>query len=263
MKAENIEKFKVRYGYEKEGFWLPRVTTITSVVSKPGLFRYYAQHNNFISAQNALNHSAEWGTAVHKAVEMFLKDVKHRPEEKILHSVGAFRDWQNQNMVRIFNPKDDIEKTIFDLDNFYAGTLDILAEVNGVLGILDIKTGAGIWDEYGLQLAAYMNAYNKNTPVKKQAKTRWILRLDQFEQCVICGAKKRVKSGKPKVTGGKKDCGHQFSQTKGVFEFKELSGFKEDLQGFLSAKKLWEWCNRNYLKEIVNYPQNKKTQTLF
>jgi hypothetical protein len=259
----NIEAFKTQNGYETEGFWLPRVTTITNIVSKPALFRYYAQHNNFMSAQNSLNHSASWGTAVHKAIEMLLKNKKHRPDEEILHSIGAFRDWQSQNRVKILDPENDIEKMIFDLDNFYAGTLDILAEVNGVLGILDIKTGSGIWDEYGLQLAAYMNAYNKNVPAKRRAKARWILRLDQFEQCTICGAKKRIKSGKTKITGGKKTCYHQFSQTKGAFEFKELKGFKDDLQGFLSAKKLWEWYNRNILKEIKNYPENKKTQSLF
>jgi len=259
----NIEAFKTQNGYEVENLWLPRVTTITNIVSKPALFRYYAHHNNFMSAQNALNHSADWGTSIHKAVEMLLKNKKHRPEEKILNSVGAFRDWQAQNKVKILDPENDVERIIFDLDNFYAGTLDIIAEINGVLGILDIKTGSGIWDEYGLQLAAYMNAYNKNVPAKRRAKTRWILRLDQFEQCAICGARKRIKSGKPKITGGKKTCYHQFSIVKGAFEFKELKGFKEDLQGFLSAKKLWEWCNRNVLKEIKNYPENKKTQSLF
>ncbi len=108
-----------------------------------------------------------------------------------------------------------------------------------------------------------MNACNKNAPVKQRAKTRWILRLDQFEECKTCGARRRIKSGKPKVNGGKVNCGHDFSRTKGVFQFKELKGFTRDLEGFLSAKKLWEWCNRSYLKEIKNYPKNKSNHTLF
>lgn len=258
-----IEEFKKQNGYEIEGFWLPRVTSITGVVSKPALLRYYANHSNFMSAQNALNHAANWGTLTHEAIEKFLKGEKHRPDEKILLSVGAFRDWQSKNVVRIFDPENDIERMIFDLDNVYAGTLDVLAEVNGILGILDIKTGSGIWDEYGLQLAAYRNAYNKAVPAKRQAKTRWILRLDQFEECVVCGAKRRTKSGRPKITGGDRNCPHQFSRSKGIFEFKELKGFKRDLEGFLSAKKLWEWVNRNSLKQIENYPKNKGNHTLF
>jgi len=258
-----IDDFKIKNGYEIQGAWLPRVTSITGVVSKPALLRYYANHSNFMSAQNAMNNSANWGTLTHQAIEKFLKGEKHRPDEKILPSVGAFRDWQSKNVVKIFDPENDVERTIFDLDNIYAGTLDVLAEVNGVLGVLDIKTGSGIWDEYGLQLAAYMNAYNKAVPAKKRAKTRWILRLDQFEQCTVCKAKRRIKSGRPKITGGVSNCPHQFSCSKGVFEFKELKGFQHDLEGFLSAKNLWEWVNRNFLKQIENYPQNKKTQALF
>lgn len=259
----NIDDFKKQNGYEIEGFWLPRVTSITGVVSKPALLRYYANHSNFMSAQNALNHAANWGTLTHEAVEKVLKEEKHRADERILPSVQAFRDWQAQNRVRVLDPQNDIERIIFDMDNFYAGTLDILAEVNGILGILDIKTGSGIWDEYGLQLAAYMNAYNKTIPAKRRARTRWILRLDQFEECAVCGAKRRTKSGRPKITGGNSNCYHQFSHTKGIFEFRELKGYQHDLEGFLSAKKLWEWCNRDFLKQIENYPQNKKTLKLF
>jgi hypothetical protein len=259
----DIERFKTQNGYEIQGAWLPRVTSIIGVISKPGLLRYYANHSNFMVAQNTLNNLASWGTLTHQAVEKFLKGEKYRADEKILPSLGAFRDWQSKNIVRIFDPQNDVEKTIFDLDNSYAGTLDIVAEVNGVLGVLDIKTGSGIWDEYGLQLAAYMNAYNKSAPKKKQAKARWILRLDQFEECSICKAKRRIKSGKAKITGGKKDCVHQFSQIRGVFQFKELKGFRHDVEAFLSAKKLWEWCNRNVLKEIENYPNNNGNHTLF
>lgn len=259
----NLNEFKSQNGYEIEGLWLPRVTSITGIVSKPALLRYYANHNNFMSAQEDLNRAANWGTITHQAVGRLLKEEKYRAEEKILPSIQAFRDWQTQNRVRILDAQNDIEKTIFDMDNFYAGTLDILAEVNGTFGVLDIKTGSGIWDEYGLQLAAYMNGYNKLAPTKRRVQTRWILRLDQFEQCSACGAKRRIKTVRPKITGGKAHCCHQFCLTRGFFEFKELKGYQDDLKGFLSAKKLWEWCNRNFLKQIENYPENKKTQTLF
>ncbi len=259
----NIEDFKKQNGYIVEGLWLPRVTSNTSIHAKPRHIRYNAQHRNFMAAQDALNHAADWGTLTHRAVEDFLRGKNRRPDVKILPSIQAFRDWQNENIVKILDPQNDIEKSIADLDNFYAGTLDILAEVNGILGILDIKTGSGIWDEYGLQLSAYMNAYNKSAPTKRRAKKRWVLRLDQFEQCAVCGAKRRIKSGKPKITGGDHNCPHKFSQTKGVFEFKELKGFKRDLDGFLGAKNLWEWCNRDLLKQIENYPKNKTNHILF
>ena len=58
-------------------------------------------------------------------------------------------------------------------------------------------------------------------------------------------------------------CPHRFSETKATLQFKELHGYEHDIEGFLSAKRLWEWSNRDLLKDIKNYPKNKKAQTLF
>lgn len=258
-----IDFFKNKNGYEIEGFWLPRVTSITGIISKPGLFRYYAQQANFAVAQEALNHAANWGTLTHETIEKFFKDEPVQIDPKILPSVQAFQEWQNQNVVRVLDPASDVEKMIYDLDEVYAGTMDALIEINGVLGILDIKTGSGIWDEHSLQLAAYMNAYNKSAPAKRQAQTRWILRLDQFEECIFCQAKKRIKSGQPRIGGGNPACSHTFAPAKGVVEFKELKNLKHDIEGFLSAKKLWEWCNQALLGQIENYPKAIREQKLF
>ena len=259
FKQETIEAFKNKNGHEIDGLWLPRVTSITGIISKPALFRYYAQHPNFIVAQEALNQSANWGTLTHKAVEtIFKKKKEDKIDSKILPSILAFKEWQEKKKVKVLDRELDIEREIFDLDNFYSGTLDALVEIDGVLGILDIKTGAGIWDEYSLQLAGYMKAYNKLVPKKRQAKKRWILRLDQYEECIYCGAKKRIKSGRPKITGGDRNCYHKFSAPKGVFQFKELKGYSTDIKGFLSAQKLWEWSNRRILQQIENYPKKNK-----
>ncbi len=259
FKQETIETFRNKNGHEIDGLWLPRVTSITGIISKPALFRYYAQHQNFMTAQEALNQSANWGTTTHQAVEkIFKEDKEDGIDPKILPSIRAFREWQKKAKIKVLDVDEDIEREIFDLDNFYSGTLDALVEIDGILGILDIKTGAGIWDEYSLQLAAYMNAYNKLVPKKRQAKKRWILRLDQFEECIYCGAKKRIKSGRAKVTGGDRNCYHKFSSPKGIFQFKELKGYKEDIKGFLSAQKLWEWSNRRILQQINNYPKKNK-----
>lgn len=40
----------------------------------------------------------------------------------------------------------------------YAGTLDMLAEINGELAIIDIKTGKAVWPEAALQINAYAYA---------------------------------------------------------------------------------------------------------
>lgn len=258
-----IEEFKSKNGHLVDGLWLPRVTSITGVISKPGLFYYYAKHRNFSSAQAALNQAAVWGTAVHTTVENLLRDNKKTIDKKLLPSLKAFNCWRDEHEVKILNRKTDIERQVSDFENCYAGTLDALLEIDGKFGILDIKTGTNIWDEYSLQLAAYLNAYNQNVTAKKRAEKRWILRLDQYQECKLCGAKKRNKLMRAKITGGDKNCFHQFGEEKGFYEFKELSDFEKDLEGFLNAKNLWEWCNDSLLNKIKDYPKNKKTLKLF
>jgi hypothetical protein len=258
----SLQEFKEKNGYEIENYWLPRVTSITDVVFKPGLLRYYAQQPNFFVAQQTLNHAANWGTNTHEAVEKFLIGEECEIDPIILPSIQAFKQWKKEYKAKILDVKNDVERRVYDIDDRYAGTLDALVEIDGILGVLDIKTGSGIWDEYSLQLAAYMNAYNKSVPSKRMAKTRWILRLDQFEECKLCGAKKRVKGGKVIIRGGKISCYHKFLPARGEFEFKELKDFNHDIDGFIGAKRLWEWYNKSHLKQIENYPKTKIIQAL-
>lgn len=261
----NIEEFIKKHGYEIKDLWLPRVTSITGIIAKPALFRYYASQKNYASAEESLNNAASWGTLTHETVEKLFKGEDCEINPKIMPSIQAFYEWQKKNSVRILDAK-LIEKQVVDLEDYYAGTMDALIEVNGQVGVLDIKTGTGIWDEYSLQLAAYFHAYNKNAPKKKQAQTRWILRLDQYEECIVCGAKRRWKSGQAKVTGGCRDnynCQHKFTRATGNYEFKELNDYENDIQAFLSAKELWEWYYRKYLGEIKNYPKKHSNHILF
>ena len=255
----SIDEFKLSNGHNVEGYWLPRVTSITNIISKPGLFRYYAMHKNFYTAQEDLDSAASWGNLVHRAIENTLKK-EGDIDPKVQSSVDEFLKFVKKNKVKVLDSS-DVEKSIHDFEDNYSGTIDAILEINGELGILDIKTGSSIWDEYSLQLAAYMNAYNKSVPKKRQAKKRWILRIDQYDECEHCKAQKRIKNNR--VVGGDKMCPHHFSKTKTTLQFKELKDFKQDIEGFLSAKKLWEWSNRDFLKEIKNYPKNKEAQTLF
>ena len=238
-----LEYFKQKHGHEAEGMWMPRVTAITSLVSRPF----------FVGSSR----SAEWGTAVHSAIENILKGENNGgTEQKIGPSLRAFEKWRKAQEVKITNPAVDIETKVYDFENGYAGTVDMVAVVQGRRGIVDVKTGNGIRDEYSLQTAAYLNAYNKGAQKKLQADTRWILRIDQYEECKGCFAKKKEKGGKEQVSGGNAWCNHQWSLPTGEAEFLELDGYEEDLQAFFSAKEVWEWYHRAFLKKVANYPKN-------
>lgn len=247
----DIQYFKSHYGYEIGGRWYPKVTTICSTIAKPGLLRYYANQENFTAAQENLNRASDWGKLIHQIMEKILKGEKLKIAPIVLPSVSAFEGWRSQHKVSAL----DVEKTVVSKDHSYAGTLDVLAEIDGKIGILDLKTSTGIWDEYSLQLAAYFQAFNEMALPKVE--TRWILRVDQYQKCEFCQAKKRTKDTKGKPKGGSKNCNHRFGQVKGEYEFKELGNQNRDIETFLAAKKIWEWKNHKILANIDNYPQFK------
>jgi hypothetical protein len=244
----SIDFFKRKYGYETEGMWMPRVTAITSLVSRPFLFGGLA--------------AADWGTLVHSSIERILKGEKANGQEQIAPSLAAFEKWRKAQGVNIANPATDIEARVVDFENGYAGTIDMVANVQGRVGILDLKTGNGMRDEYSLQTAAYLNAYNKGVQKKERAETRWILRLDQYSQCRGCMAKRKEKGGKERVLEGNAWCNHQWGLPTGETEFLELDGYEEDLEAFFSAKEVWEWYYRRILRQVRNYPRNVSQKVL-
>ena len=237
-----VDFFKQKYGYEVEGVWLPRVTAITSMVSKSFLF--------------ASQGSADWGTLVHATIASTLKKEAVEALSSIQPSLNAFHGWQREYSVKIVDPHAHIETRVCDMDAGYAGTIDMIAEVRGVMGVVDLKTSNGMQDAYLLQTAAYLNAYNKGVSKKEQGKTRWILRIDQYQECRGCFARKKEKDGTERITKGKASCNHQWAGAKGEVEFQELPDQEKDLEAFLSAKEVWEWSHRDMLKRIANYPKN-------
>lgn len=66
---------------------------------------------------------------------------------------NAFLAWGNSNDLHIISS----EQVVSDYA-FYAGRYDLVAQLNGKVVLIDIKTSTGIYDEYWLQCAAYANA---------------------------------------------------------------------------------------------------------
>lgn len=251
--------FKEREGYEIGAWWMPRVTAITSIVSKPALLRYYEEYRTIEEALEGLSRSADWGTLVHAAIQGVLCGERKTVPSSIAPSVKAFLEWKKGKEFFLLDGPEGVERRVLDKDHRYAGTIDLVVMHEGKKGIVDIKTGGSIWDEYSLQTAAYANAYNKSigsTLFERgggRCETRWILRVDQYEECEGCLAKRRIKEGRPKIRGGRRVCNHQWSQPKGVVEFLELKDQEEDFEAFLAAKELWEWYYRKTLAKISNY----------
>jgi hypothetical protein len=96
------------------------------------------------------------GSEVHDAVEHYLKTGKERKLEipESISAFVAFLEWQDSVHLEVI----ETEKTVNG--KYYAGTLDLLAMVNGVRTIVDIKTSKAIYPDYRYQIAAYRATQN-------------------------------------------------------------------------------------------------------
>ena len=58
------------------------------------------------------------------------------------------------------------EVVVFNEEFHYAGTVDLLCQINGVTWLIDFKTGQYIWPEYELQVSAYRHALMHHKALK-------------------------------------------------------------------------------------------------
>jgi len=247
-----IEGFKESNGYVIDDVWYPRVTSILNVKAKPALYRYYASLNSFAEGQEIMEKSADEGTRVHEAAEAILTGKEPTIAPDIAPAVKAFGEFIEERNVQV--DPEWVEKRVVNRNDRYAGTVDSVALIDGKLGVLDIKTSAGIFRDYNLQLAAYFPPLQEEL---RSLQTRWILRVDQNKICNLCGATNRKKGGRvttkaPYPSNGvdHRNCIHDWSEVRGIIELKEFPHWHDDYQAFLGAKKLWEWEYITRLKKI-------------
>jgi len=244
MWYSNVDNFKSTNGYEIDGIWYPRVTAIVGIKAKPALYMFYASLPNYAAGEAIKAKSAEEGTLIHETIEAILRKDPVVVPETIKPAIGAFMDFYSKNDIVVHK----IEERVVSKKHHFAGTMDVLAEVNGKLGVLDIKTSIAIYRDYSMQTSAYIEALRENPTMPEL--TRWIFRVDQSRPCLKCPATLRDKGGREKIRNEKGKCEHQWGPMKGEYEIKEITTFNEDIKAFLACKDLWEWENEYWLKKI-------------
>ena len=116
----------------------------------------------------------------------------------------AFEDWAKSVHLKPLA----IEQVVFSTRHEFAGTLDLLAEINGVVTVVDFKTGKSIYAESHLQNVAYRVALAEMGQAR--ATQGLIVRL-------------------PKV------------DTDPAFETQSVPPVPELFPAFVAALKLWRW----------------------
>jgi hypothetical protein len=153
--------------------YYPSVTQILSVIDKPALRIWFGKQvymatslNPAISEQEALAEPTKQstsaksrGTAVHDIVEAYENTGKVAGLEGPFQGYArAFESWINSNDIKVIGH----EQTVKSEKYHYAGTLDLLVEVNGNLTLIDVKTGKDIYPEAHLQVSAYKQALSED-----------------------------------------------------------------------------------------------------
>jgi len=204
------------------------VTEVIKVLAKPALQYWFGKEvwramcaNPTLSEKEALNapyqiteDAKSRGTTIHSIVEAY----KHSHEyidgvpEQFRGYAQAFYKWTEDNHVAIV----EHERTVVSREFGYAGTLDLLAMLNGnkLPVVVDVKTGKDIYPDAFLQLAAYRQALKEEG---QEASGVAVLLLQE---------------------GG--DYKYQFSTN-------------HPLKQFTACKVLWEWLNREDHEKVIKY----------
>lgn len=149
--------------YTLDGIEYPSVTTVLSVVTKDDALMKWANHMGFQhkDINDIKNEVTTFGTLVHSHLQ---QEVDLNFCDAIPYK-DAIEQYEVENIISRFKlyfkdiPYHTLatEKTIVSKELGYAGTLDWLVEMNGILFLNDFKTSKKIHDTMFLQLGGYFN----------------------------------------------------------------------------------------------------------
>ncbi len=216
-KMKSDDTTKGRWYMTPDGERFPSVTSILSVIGKPALMNWAAKVEREMVVQvssqlyedmhskpkmtavnwkltlntmlgkakassKEMTKASEIGSQVHALVEWTLLGelgLLPGPAPSISPAAaGAFSAWQKWRETVKLKPI-AVEQTVWSRKHGFAGTLDLLAEVNGELAVVDWKTGKAVYSEAHLQNAAYrmgIREMGHGNPVKG-----YIVRLPKNE----------------------------------------------------------------------------------
>jgi hypothetical protein len=176
------EEYGKGHTYAIDGARVPGVTTVLrTAIDKPGLRVWYARQAVLWALQEGeerlkampdqqlmqlagkapdlvRDKAAREGTKLHAYAEALGSGEEIEPESELAARAELVADFLDRHRVKVLAA----EVTVWHETLRYAGTLDVLADcwVNGrwMRLLLDYKTGAGVYEDNVLQLAAYRYA---------------------------------------------------------------------------------------------------------
>lgn len=157
---------------------VPSVTWIAGHYPKGiGFYKWLAE-KGWDESQAIKVAAGDKGSKVHEAISSILNGEEVRIDSKFLNNssgryedltleevdcIKSFVDWKST--LESFEPL-VWDFTVYSDINGYAGSIDLIAKVNGTMYLIDFKTSKEVWSEYELQVSAYRVAVeNGENPI--------------------------------------------------------------------------------------------------
>ena len=163
MPVKRLDVGRRWYSKGESKNWKPSVTTVIGETCAKGKFFEEWLMKNGLNAMQLRDEAAERGTEVHEAVEKLLdKEEVTTTNEFIQKSLMSFEKWYSDTQPKV----EAKELFLYHKDIPWAGTPDIIAEVNGRLSIIDIKTG-DYRKSHEIQQLMYKDLWNSIFPTHR------------------------------------------------------------------------------------------------
>lgn len=105
--------------------------------------------------EKVLNNAAERGTSVHNSIENWIKFGINDTDDEYMGYFRGFEEWWNINKPEVIGS----EMRVYHKLLRYAGTIDLLAIIDGKITVVDFKTTSRLVEKNcGVQLEAYAQA---------------------------------------------------------------------------------------------------------
>lgn len=153
-------KTKAHIVYRHDGKRVPGATTIIGLRAKPGLIKWANKLGlQGISSEAFTDDKAQIGTLAHdmilchfQGVTPDTSDYSQNQIDAAENSLLSFFEWEKDKDIEVILA----EKPLTSYKG-YGGTPDLYCKLDGVLTLVDFKTGSGIYEpEHPAQLASYI-----------------------------------------------------------------------------------------------------------
>ena len=152
--------------------FVPSVTWIADFYPKTIAFYKWLANKGWDEAESIKATAGDKGSKIHYAICDLIDGKEVKMDDKYInHTTGQLEELSVEeyeailafaNWFKAIKPKvKSRETTVFNDKEGYAGTIDLLCEIEGQEWLIDFKTGQNIWPSYEMQVSAYRRALSE------------------------------------------------------------------------------------------------------